>query len=293
MAKQNKILIVEDDPDTAEMLRAYFSEQGYQVLSAAWGNDAIKLCQDVVPDLIIQDIRLPDMDGYQVVRELHKNLRTSRVPIIFLTEKRGRNDRISGLKLGAVDYITKPFDMQELRLRVQNVLRRASYTSLVSPVTSLPGKKVVMERLEDLLGESQWAAIYISLKDIDSFSEVYGFVAGDDVLRAVGLIINSVMDESGGMGDFVGHVDKATFLLITREDSVQDVLDKLTERLSRAFDYFYPIKDVESGRIAAPMQAEVGVVAASTGPYESPADVIRAARMACQVVAASSTAKRE
>ena len=88
MAKQTKILIVEDDPDTAEMLSAYFQAQGYEVLTVSWGNDALKLCQDTVPDLVIQDIRLPDIDGYEVVRELRKNLRTSKVPIIFLTEKK-------------------------------------------------------------------------------------------------------------------------------------------------------------------------------------------------------------
>jgi len=64
MAKQSRILIVEDNPDTAEMLSAYFEAQGHDVLTTAWGNDAVALCQDVVPDLVIQDIRLPDIDGY-------------------------------------------------------------------------------------------------------------------------------------------------------------------------------------------------------------------------------------
>ncbi len=151
MTKPYKILIVEDDPDTAEMLRAYFETQGYQVLTTAWGNEAIEVCRDTVPDLIIEDIRLPDIDGYQVVHELRKHTRTSNVPIIFLTERQARDDKIAGLRLGAVAYLSKPFDMQELHLCVRNALRRASYTSLVSPVTGLPVRQITEEWLRQII----------------------------------------------------------------------------------------------------------------------------------------------
>ena len=287
MARQPKILIVEDDPDTSDMLLAYFEDQGYEVLTVAWGNDALKLCQKTVPDLIVQDIRLPDIDGYEVVRELRRNLRTSNVPIIFLTEKTDRKDKMAGLKLGAVDYITKPFDMLELRLRVQNALRRAKYASLVSPVTGLPGKEVTEERLKDLLDENRWAVVCVSLVDIDRFGEVYGFVAGDDVLRAVGLIVSNVLDETGGLEDFVGHISKADFVLVTREDKVHDIQSKLATRLRRAFDYFYPIKDIESGQVSAPMKAELGIVTSSSGSFDSPGAIFDAIVQTRQTVASS------
>ena len=287
MAKLSKILIVEDDPDTAEMLCAYFEAQGYQVLTAAWGNDAIQLCQDTVPDLVIQDIRLPDIDGYEVVREIRRNTRTSNVPIIFLTEKKARTDRIMGLKLGAVDYITKPFDMQELRLRVRNALRRAGYASLVSPVTGLPGQQVADDKLAALVDENGWGVLYVSIGDMEAFNETYGFVAGDDVLRAVGLILSNVVDEAGQLDDFVGHIGQADFLLVTQEGKAPDVRDKIATRLERAFNYFYPIKDLESGHVAAPMKAEVGMVTASSGLFDSSASIFKAAKAACEVVASS------
>jgi PleD family two-component response regulator len=287
MAKRNKILIVEDDPDTAEMLGAYFEAQGYDVVTASWGKDAIQLCQDSVPDLIIQDIRLPDIDGYEVVRELRRGTRTSKVPIIFLTEKKERSDKIEGLKLGAVDYITKPFDMQELRLRVRNALRRAGYASLVSPVTGLPGKQVAEDRVRELLEEDGWAVLYVSIADMGPFNDTYGFVAGDDVLRAVGLILSNVVDEAGTVDDFVGHLDQADFLLVTRENKAHNIREKLAARLERAFNYFYPVKDLESGQVPAPMRAEVGEVTASSGVYKSPADIIHAATTGRQVIASS------
>jgi len=248
-SRKHLILIVEDDLDTSDMLSAYFEGQGYEVMTAAWGNDALELCQEIVPDLIIQDIRLPDINGYEVAKQLRSNVRTQQAPIIFLTEKRERADRIAGLKLGAVDYITKPFDMQELRLRVRNALRRASYESLVSPVTGLPGEKVVLERLERLLDQDDWAVMQISIVGIEAFNEVYGFVAGDDVLRAVGLIISNVVEEAGTPTDFVGHKDVADFVLITVPAKVEELEEKIVTRLNRAISYFYPIKDRERGFI--------------------------------------------
>ena len=113
MSEIQHILVVEDDMDTSEMLSSYFEAQGYDVLTAAWGEDALRITEDVVPDLVVLDIRLPDIDGYEVCRRLRSHRRTEQVPIIFLTERRERTDRLTGLELGAVDYITKPFDMQE------------------------------------------------------------------------------------------------------------------------------------------------------------------------------------
>ena len=120
---KSKILIIEDDLDVAEMLNAYFGVQGYDVHTVNWGEDGVRACQSTHPDLVILDIRLPDIDGYEVARRMRNDRRTQDIPIIFLTEKRDRADRLQGLELGADDYITKPFDVQELRLRVRNALR--------------------------------------------------------------------------------------------------------------------------------------------------------------------------
>ncbi len=138
MSDKSHILIVEDDLDLAEMLNAYFRVQGYEVQTAAWGEDAVRMTREDPPDLVVLDIRLPDIDGYEVCRRLRTNRRTQDIPIIFLTEKRDRVDKLTGLELGVVDYITKPFDIQELRLRVRNSLRRATQTLLVNPVTNMP-----------------------------------------------------------------------------------------------------------------------------------------------------------
>ena len=97
------ILVVEDDLDVAEMVNAYFNVQGYEVHTVNWGEDAVRACQSSPPDLVILDIRLPDIDGFEVAFRLRNNRKTKEIPIIFLTEKRARSDRLQGLELGADD----------------------------------------------------------------------------------------------------------------------------------------------------------------------------------------------
>jgi DNA-binding response OmpR family regulator len=124
--EKKKLLIVEDDADTVEMLSLFFEEEGYWVLSTAWGQDALKLGQELLPDVILLDIRLPDINGFEVCRQLHNSFQTSHIPVICLTEKKEQIDKIEGLEAGAVDYMTKPFNLHELKLRVRNALRRTA-----------------------------------------------------------------------------------------------------------------------------------------------------------------------
>jgi DNA-binding response OmpR family regulator len=188
------LLIVEDDLDVAEMLEAYFTVQNYHVLVAYDGENAVKTGRNHHPDLVILDIRLPDFDGYEVAKRFRNYHRTREIPIIFLTEKRSRSDRLQGLELGADDYITKPFDVHELRLRVRNALRRSNQPTLTNPITALPEGVLVDERLRECLEGGEWALLSISIQNVDRFREMYGFVTSDDVLRAVSLMVHNAVE---------------------------------------------------------------------------------------------------
>ncbi len=240
-----KILIIEDDLDVAEMLNAYFRVQGYEVFTVNWGEDGVRSCQTVHPDLVILDIRLPDIDGYEVARRLRSDRRTAEVPIIFLTEKRDRSDRLQGLELGADDYITKPFDVQELRLRVRNALKRVSQGSLTNPVTGLPEGALVDEKLSEVLGKDGVALLFVSIDNMVSFREAYGFVASDDVLRAISLMIVNTMREVSRPEDFLGHISGTDFILVLPPSNLMALSEKLRIRLEQSVEYFYPIKDRE------------------------------------------------
>ena len=117
-----RILIVEDELETEEMLRTYFEFCGYEVLSTAWGQDVLEMCRESPPDLIILDVQLPDMDGYEVYQALGNSQQTSHIPIIFLTKLVDNDLKATSRAMGALDYITKPFDLKELERRVRDAL---------------------------------------------------------------------------------------------------------------------------------------------------------------------------
>ena len=280
MARVPHILVVEDQTNTADMLTSYFKAQGYEVTAVGWGNDALAFVEQTVPDLIMLDIRLPDIDGYEVCRRLRAHRRTEHVPILFLTERRERGDRLMGLELGAVDYVTKPFDVQELRLRVRNALRRSSLDRLSHPITGLPAASLADERLRELLTGSDWAILSVGLQGLKKFAEVYGFVTRDDVVRAIALMLRHVASEINEPDAFVGHLDDASFFIVVPPDKVQQVSQAVTARLNEAVSFFYPRADWEAGQTNSKaklphIDVTMGVLMLSAGPFSSLADLRR------------------
>ena len=132
-----KVLVVEDDNNIAELLRLYLQKDGFEVSHAADGGKAVEMAKEIQPDLVLLDIMLPVMDGWQVCRELRK---TMKMPIIMLTAKGETEDKVSGLEMGADDYLVKPFEMKELMARINAVLRR-------SEIPDDTKKKLVFDKL--------------------------------------------------------------------------------------------------------------------------------------------------
>ncbi len=259
---KGRILVVEDDVDISNMLRIYFTGQGYEVSLTGRGEDALALTRQKLPSLIVLDIILPDMDGYAVCKALRTATRTSHIPIIFLTQKDERSDRIAGLELGADDYVTKPFDIEELRLRVQNALSRAERESLTDPRTGLPAGRLIEDQLRQILRSDDWALLDLRINHFDTFKEAYGFVAGDDVLRFTAMMISQILDQSGQENDFVGHVGGDNFLVITRADRAGQVEEQMRQLFAEGVQSHYSSIDRDRGHILVPGQDGQGQQAA-------------------------------
>lgn len=275
---KGRLLIVEDDFDISNMLRIYFDSQGYETIIATRGEEALEMCRRSLPNLVILDIVLPDVNGYEVCRNLRGNLRTSHIPIIFLTQKDERSDQIAGLELGADDYITKPFDLQLLMLRVEGALRRAGWLSLTSPVTGLPSSKLIEEQLRKLMRQKDWSVLYLGINHISDFNDVYGFVAGDDVLRFTAMLLAEVVDELGAGSEFIGHVGGDDFIVIGSPEDAPRIKERMTQRFNEEAETFYGFKDRERGYIEVDdgtgqvqqvplMSLAVGLIYHDTAPF--------------------------
>jgi PleD family two-component response regulator len=275
---KGRLLVVEDDLDISNMLRIYFDSQGYETILAAQGGDALEICRRKLPNLVILDIMLPDINGYEVCRSLRNNLRTSHIPIIFLTQKDERSDQIAGLELGADDYITKPFDLQLLLLRAEGALRRAGWLSLTSPVTGLPSSKLIEEQLREIMRRKDWSILYTGINHINGFNDIYGFVAGDDLLRFTSMLLIEVVDEVGTGSEFIGHIGGDQFIIISNPVAAPNMKERLIQRFNDEVKTFYNFKDRELGYILVDdgrgdkqkvplMSLAVGLVHHDTAPF--------------------------
>ena len=285
---QGRILVVEDDPDISNMLRIYFESEGYDVSVAQRGEDALDMCRHRLPNVIVLDIMLPDMDGYDVCRQLRNSLRTSHIPIIFLTQKDERSDKIRGLELGADDYITKPFDVEELNLRVRNAMARSKYESLTNPTTGLPSGQLIEERLRQLVRGEDWGIVYVGVTGLDAFGEAYGFVAAEEVLRFTAMILSQTVDRVGTLNDFIGHVGSDEFLVVTDKGKARRLAQELKERFDANVGTHYDWQAREQGYLVVEdedgnekkvplMTLAAGVITSDDGPFADIREITEAA----------------
>ncbi len=246
-----RLLVVEDDFDISNMLKIYFTSLGYDVDIAARGADALEKTHQVLPHLIVLDIMLPDIDGYEVCRNLRSSTRTSHIPVIFLTQKDERSDKLQGLELGADDYITKPFDIEELKLRVMGAIRRSEREALTDPRSGLPAGRLIEEQLRLTIRQSNWAYMDIRINHFEQFKDVYGFVAGDDVLRFTAMMMSEVVDEMGKATDFLGHAGGDNFIVITDVEAAGGIRERLKSRFAEEIQTHYNFMDRQQGYMMA------------------------------------------
>ncbi|MFN2189128.1 MAG: response regulator [Candidatus Promineifilaceae bacterium] len=282
-----RILVVEDDVDIAEMLRITFQDDGYSVSVVGRGSDVFDETRRGLPDLIILDILLPGMDGYEVCRQLRTTTRTSHIPIIFLTQKDARGDRLAGLELGADDYITKPFDLDELKLRSKNAISGHQRMNMTDPRTGLPAARLIEEQLRSLMSKQAWSYTELTVANLQPFVEAYGFVAGDEVLRFVALTIGKVVDQFGSDDDFVGQAASDSFVIITHSEEAPQIIDEIQNEFTNAVRSHYNFLDSErggiemaDGSVAPLMFMTAGSVTHLDGPFSDIREITEAAAVA-------------
>ena len=214
---------------------------------------------------------LPDMDGYAVCKAMRTTTRTSHIPIIFLTQKDERSDKIAGLELGADDYITKPFDIEELKLRVGTAIRTHQRLNMTDPRTGLPSARLIEDQLRNIMRETNWTLLLVGVDNLNPFTDAYGFVAGDEVMRFTAMLLNEIVDTMGTLDDFIGHASNETLVLITVSEDVEAIEEALREKFNEGIMAHYNFLDREQGGISTPdgslaplMRLSIGLVSGKT-----------------------------
>ncbi len=272
---KGRILVVEDEFDIANMLKIYFKSQGYEVDIAGRGTEALEMTRKRLPNLILLDIMMPDMDGYEVCKRLRTTNRTKHIPIIFLTQKDDRSDKIAGLELGADDFVTKPFDIEELKLRVNNTIRLSQENNQRDPRSGLPAGKMIEEQLRALMRRDGWAYIDLKIDNFDPFKEKYGYIAANELMRSMRMLLAEVLESAGTDDDFVGHPGGENFIVITTMGAAPKIESLLRKRFLADSAKHYSFEDKDAGGIVLDkklvpfMRLSIGTVTPEPGMWIS------------------------
>jgi diguanylate cyclase (GGDEF)-like protein len=219
-----RILVVDDEPPIREILKFQLENAGFDVACAEDGAEGLRLAEENPPALVLLDLMIPQLDGYEVCRRLKSGYGTRHIPVIILTARSEMDEKLKGLENGANDYVTKPFSMPELVMRVKNVLSWSQSQREANPLTGLPGNVSIERELTQRIETGRpFAFIYTDIDNFKAFNDYYGYARGDDAIRTTAQILTTAVARSGNEDDFVGHVGGDDFVLMTTPDRADEI----------------------------------------------------------------------
>ena len=245
-----RILIADDEQPVRQLLDMVLRSQGYEVFTAQNGDQLVRMAQERVPDLIMVDLMMPHLDGYEAIRQLRNDTRTAHIPMIILTAKSTPSDVVTGFETGADDYITKPFNIPELLARIKGHLRRAAQRPVRNPLTDLAGNVLLTEELKyRLKTPSDFALLYVDIDNFKAFNDTYGFARGDRVIKLLAEVLVETVQRQGNGTDFIGHIGGDDFAVLT----APDIVDALCKSVIALFDQrvraLYDPEDLARGHL--------------------------------------------
>jgi diguanylate cyclase (GGDEF)-like protein len=286
-----KILIVDDVPENIRMLMEILKQE-YATIPATSGESALeKILSSPQPDLVLLDILMPVMDGYEVCRRLKENQITRDIPVIFITSVSETLDNARAFELGAMDYITKPFNPATVKARVKtHVNMRRAILELkqlykialdANPITGLPGNNSIRKAINRAFkNKSSQVLIYTDLDNFKVYNDTYGFARGDEVLLATSAILKEAVLSIDTSGEaFIGHIGGDDFVLMVSAELCHRVAKIIIQRFDRQVLDFYKSSDIEAGFIVSDnregtrqqfplISISMGGVDLSTGKYD-------------------------
>jgi diguanylate cyclase (GGDEF)-like protein len=250
---RSRVLVADDDSSTRALLDIALQEAGYDCVLAPDGRSALEQARAVRPDLIVLDIGMPLMTGDEVHRELRRDPRTRYIPVVFVTAKRTTREMAARLRNGADDYVSKPFDVDELVARIASALRRAAELRSLNPLSGLPGNVSIAHEIDTLLGEGsdEAACLYVDVDHFKDFNDRHGFARGDQLIAHLAELLSETVGEVGD-DTFIGHVGGDDFVVLAPNALSEQLAKEIIRRFDTSIPTLYDAEDRGRGWVEAP-----------------------------------------
>ena len=241
------ILIADDEDAIIGLLHEALQAADYEIVVARNGIEALEQVQKTSPDLVLLDVQMPELNGFAVCRRIKSDVFLRHIPILMLTSQSGIEHKVTGLEHGADDYLTKPFELEELLARIRTLLRRTQMGLEANPLTRLPGNVAIEKEINQRIAtQSPFAVLYVDLNSFKAYNDIYGFIKGDEVIRETAHIINS---QSSACDGFVGHIGGDDFIILTTPDRCETLCKKIIAQFDSRVPDFYSPEDRQRGYV--------------------------------------------
>jgi DNA-binding response OmpR family regulator len=222
-----KIVVAEDDDAIAHMVNMALGDAGFLCLRARDGEEALRLVKHHDPDLLVLDVMMPRVDGFEVARRLKGDVMWSRTPILMLTALAGVDNQVEGIDAGADSYMSKPFDLREFGAKVKALVRASRRERDRNPTTNLPGSRAIDEEIDSGLRAGRVSCVlHVDLLHFDSYADAVGVQRSEETVRGLGKLLLEAARESSGGGAFVGHVGGSDFIAIVSPEQASAMVDR-------------------------------------------------------------------
>ena len=244
MNKIRNILIITPDTALKEVLNFCFDGWGYEVFLWEEYTGDIASIKKILPDVVVIDIHSAHKEDLKICEVLKDDPLTSSIPVITLIDKRHLKTQLLTLKHGIDDYLIKPPDPLDLRVRIEMAIRRAQYNLYSSPLTGLPGGKIIEEKLKEKIeSNSDFSFGYIDIDNFKYFNDVYGYIKGDGIIMHTAYLLYNTIRKFGNRSDFIGHIGGDDFVFMTTPDKYELICKNFIMMFDKIMPFHYSQQD--------------------------------------------------